>query len=485
MAAYNMPPGPNLVEHHSLEQHHGLEVHGLQEMKPPGLQAVQAVQAVQQSVHGMSGIPGGMQTAMTGGSIPNGMQGPMQSSLQNSLQDSMQNVIQNSMQGSMQGAMQNGMQGGMPQGRMQQGALSGSMQPELRQNSQSGEGLQGMEDSNLSEGVPQEYDQSLALQSVGSEDGHLDEHEDQQQNLYGTLGIHDILPIEAARVRFLHLLVDHFVTYHIVPVQDQPPLKHNEKIKKRKLKEMNSKAAYEGDPRYLLPLIYVANMYETLVGEINARMSETEGLQGKSMGLALEAAGGLYRRLVEKYPKSGNVTSFKRREMASALEARAKFPSLVTGDEKRVRFIVVHGLELLERPTTMCPEDAEWFRRITGRHEVEIYPRDYKFYSARTKTRRPASATSLQMSHMLPPGMSVSSAHQHTQHHQGPHTHQQHGPMATTHVGRPVMQSPGHLAALMISQASGPAKFCDECGTPFSRDSSKFCSECGMKRPGV
>lgn len=45
--------------------------------------------------------------------------------------------------------------------------------------------------------------------------------------------------------------------------------------------------------------------------------------------------------------------------MASALEARTKFPQLVTGEEKRVRFVVVHGLELVERPN-LTPEDAEW-----------------------------------------------------------------------------------------------------------------------------
>ncbi len=52
--------------------------------------------------------------------------------------------------------------------------------------------------------------------------------------------------------------------------------------------------------------------------------------------------------------------TFKRREMASALEARTKFPQLVTGEEKRVRFVVVHGLELVERPN-IPPDDAEWY----------------------------------------------------------------------------------------------------------------------------
>lgn len=52
--------------------------------------------------------------------------------------------------------------------------------------------------------------------------------------------------------------------------------------------------------------------------------------------------------------------TFKRREMASALEPRSKFPQLVTGEEKRVRFVVVHGLELVERPN-IPPDDAEWY----------------------------------------------------------------------------------------------------------------------------
>ncbi|CAI5536648.1 unnamed protein product [Closterium sp. Naga37s-1] len=147
--------------------------------------------------------------------------------------------------------------------------------------------------------------------------------------------------------------------------------------------------SYEGDPRHLLPLIFLANAYETLVGEVNGRMAEMDVLRGKTMGLALEAAGGLYRRMVEKFPKSGAVTIFRRREMASALEARARFPQLVLGrDDKRVRFIVVHGLELVERPSTMSPDDAEWFKRITGRHEVAIYPRDFKYFTPRPKPRR-------------------------------------------------------------------------------------------------
>lgn len=62
--------------------------------------------------------------------------------------------------------------------------------------------------------------------------------------------------------------------------------------------------------------------------------------------------------------------------MASALEARSKFPLLVTGDEKRVRFVVVHGLELVERPDTMSPEDVEWYCICTS---VFLIPSSVEF----------------------------------------------------------------------------------------------------------
>lgn len=34
-------------------------------------------------------------------------------------------------------------------------------------------------------------------------------------------------------------------------------------------------------------------------------------------------------------------------------------------------------------------------------------------------------------------------------------------------------------------QPTSPAKFCDECGAPYLRETSKFCSECGVKRLGT
>ncbi|XP_057471797.1 uncharacterized protein At2g02148-like [Actinidia eriantha] len=35
------------------------------------------------------------------------------------------------------------------------------------------------------------------------------------------------------------------------------------------------------------------------------------------------------------------------------------------------------------------------------------------------------------------------------------------------------------------SAVPSPAKFCDECGAPYLRETSKFCSECGVKRLGT
>ncbi|KEH26045.1 Cgi-62, putative [Medicago truncatula] len=38
-----------------------------------------------------------------------------------------------------------------------------------------------------------------------------------------------------------------------------------DKLNKRKTREIQ----YEGDPNFALPLMYVANMYESLVNEVN------------------------------------------------------------------------------------------------------------------------------------------------------------------------------------------------------------------------
>ena len=52
---------------------------------------------------------------------------------------------------------------------------------------------------------------------------------------------------------------------------------------------------------------------------------------------------------------------FKRRELATSLETRTRFPELVIQEEKRVRFVVVNGLAIVEKPTNMGIDDAEWY----------------------------------------------------------------------------------------------------------------------------
>lgn len=51
---------------------------------------------------------------------------------------------------------------------------------------------------------------------------------------------------------------------------------------------------------------------------------------------------------------------FKRRELATSFETRSRFPELVIQEEKRVRFVVVNGLSIVEKPNSMHIEDAEW-----------------------------------------------------------------------------------------------------------------------------
>lgn len=115
----------------------------------------------------------------------------------------------------------------------------------------------------------------------------------------------DVSPIETARARFLQIIVDHFIHDHVIEVTDSEAdyngQSSQEKINKRKGREVQ----YEGDPRFSLPLMYVANMYETLVNDVNIRLASVSGIRDKTIGVALEAAGGLYRRLAKKFPKKG------------------------------------------------------------------------------------------------------------------------------------------------------------------------------------
>lgn len=99
--------------------------------------------------------------------------------------------------------------------------------------------------------------------------------------------------------------MDHFIDDHVTEVaetdNDYLSQSGQDKLTKRKTKEVQ----YEGDPKYVLPLMYVANMYETLVSEANLRLASLSGIRDKTIGVALEAAGGLYRKLAQKFPKKG------------------------------------------------------------------------------------------------------------------------------------------------------------------------------------
>jgi hypothetical protein len=61
----------------------------------------------------------------------------------------------------------------------------------------------------------------------------------------------------------------------------------------------------------------------------------------------------------QKFPKKGTC-SFRRRELATSQATRIKFPELVVHEEKRVRFVVINGLEIVERPDNIAMEDADW-----------------------------------------------------------------------------------------------------------------------------
>ncbi|ONK54854.1 uncharacterized protein A4U43_UnF10470 [Asparagus officinalis] len=359
---------------------------------------------------------------------------------------------------------------------------------------------------------------------------------------YSILSIDDVLPIESARARFLQIIVDNFINEHVVAVEDTPDVSYNhghDKLNKRKPRDVQC----EGDPRFVLPLMYVANLYETLVNDVNVRLSSLNGIREKTIGVALEAAGGLYRRLARKFPRKGPC-SFKRRELATSLETRTRFPELVVHEEKRVRFVVVNGLVIIEKPDSMNMEDAEWFKRLTGRPEVSISARDYKFYSPRHKYRRVSSQSvsnipglagfsaadsssplasptgfrplsEPQNQQQPPPKHHIQQLTQQPQFHAVHQTHNQCMQQTQQATQFPQMHPcthPSHLQeiphqhqsptmsqhmACMQSVSGGlvggrlhlllttPAKFCDECGAPYLRETSKFCSECGTKRLGT
>ncbi|GAV72736.1 LOW QUALITY PROTEIN: hypothetical protein CFOL_v3_16224, partial [Cephalotus follicularis] len=388
------------------------------------------------------------------------------------------------------------------------------------------------------------YRNSLPLHSVGveEEDASTLENNESSRSGYDVLTIEDVSPIESARARFLQIIVDNFINDHVIEVADNEAgyatLLSQDKLNKRKTRDVQ----YEGDSRFALPLMYVANM-ETLVNDVNMRLVSLNGIRDKTIGVALEAAGGLYRRLAKKFPKKGSCI-FKRRELATSAETRTKFPELVIQDEKRIRFVVVNGLDIVEKPNNMSIEDAEWFKRLTGRNEVSVSPKDYKFYSPRHKYRRVASNSSannpslptlprignsstmvaaqglclvnepqsqhqtpskhriqpytnqhqfhpIHQSHHHPLNQSQHAAHFSRNHQCGPPSHlpdishAHHTPTISQHIAclQPLMGA--HMEGRLHVTPTSPPKYCDECGAPYLREASKFCSECGVKRLGT
>lgn len=391
------------------------------------------------------------------------------------------------------------------------------------------------EGSNTIDCLDEPYKDQIQIPTVLVEDDRSSlESSGSLRNPCCTLTAKDIMPIEAARSRFLQIIVDHFIGQHLIEKRGacmENTVEHGEdKLNKRKSGEVQ----YEGDPRFVLPLMYVANLYETLVNEVNLRIASLNGLRDKTIGVALEASGGLYRKLTQKFPKTGPY-SFKRRELATSLETRTRFPELVVQEEKRVRFVVANGLDIVEKPNGVPVDDAEWFKRLTGRNEVAGTSRDYKFYNPRHKIRR----ASLNTSPTIPgfpsyQGSSDRGFHSVTEsprpetpskhpvvsmtrqpqfesakldHHESleqnqrttllsdshesdhsphlPDNNHAHSSHALSHMGSVHCLAASQAICPLNMMPSSPAKFCDECGSPYVRATSKFCSQCGTKRFGI
>ncbi|KAL3688933.1 hypothetical protein R1sor_015242 [Riccia sorocarpa] len=117
---------------------------------------------------------------------------------------------------------------------------------------------------------------------------------------------------------------------------------------------------YEGDPNFLLPLTFVANLYETLLHEVNQRLATLEGFHKKTMGVALEAAWGFVQAPCKAISKVRRSHDFQEERNGLGFGSTNKVPPGCYGDVKRLRFVVVHGLKLVERPN-LPPADSEWW----------------------------------------------------------------------------------------------------------------------------
>ncbi|CAH9114397.1 unnamed protein product [Cuscuta europaea] len=378
------------------------------------------------------------------------------------------------------------------------------------------ESLDNDEESTTVDCMNDSFRNTLPLHIVAAEDNQTSvANSGSLRDPYNIVTIDDVSPIESARARFLDIIVDHFISSHVIEVIDTEAdcvvQSSQDKLSKRKPSEIH----HEGDPRHVLPLMYVANMYETLVAEVNLRLSSLNELREKNIGVALEAAGGLYRKLAKKFPRKGPCI-YKRRELATSFDTRSRFPELVIQEEKRVRFVVVNGLAIVETPTSMHINEIEWFKRLTGRTEVSVSPRDYKFYAPRHKYRRVASSSFPSMlsfspqnshqanppkQHMQPTSNQAQFHHPLQQHHMNQNQHMTHMSPCGPHSDLPEVvhsqyctiisphmapsQPMGRVGGRMHLLPASPAKFCDECGAPYLRETSKYCSECGVRRLGI
>lgn len=121
----------------------------------------------------------------------------------------------------------------------------------------------------------------------------------------------DVIPIEAARSRFLNLVVESFLCEHVIEMVECSGSDCNQVDGKSNKRKQQQEVRYEGDPRVALPLMYIANLYETLVSDVNVRLAALIGFHEKTIGLALEASGGLYRKLTQRFPKRGILANHK------------------------------------------------------------------------------------------------------------------------------------------------------------------------------
>ncbi|KAI3694202.1 hypothetical protein L1987_77164 [Smallanthus sonchifolius] len=187
------------------------------------------------------------------------------------------------------------------------------------------------------------YQNSLPLHNVGVEGGHSSlDTSGSSRDSYNILSANDISPIETARARFLDFIVDTFIGSHVVEVADSETdmsQSAEEKTSKRKTGDIQ----YDGDPQFALPLMYVANMYETLVNEVNMRLASLDGMREKTIGVALEAAGGLYRKLANKFPRKDIVVA------GNLVEARAHFGDSHQDVLCRGVFVCCFGLSVIWR----------------------------------------------------------------------------------------------------------------------------------------